>query len=299
MTTTENIFNLFQLPPRSDSTMQKPLATFSLYTAQEIHTTIERRSSKNCQLIFIRNGQASLFIDDSCLKLNACDLVLIAPDTAFHLDTSCQQDVVTFIELSNYFIKEILLPMTKQNDILCSFFNKLCFDSTTKLGFLFFQSPNNWVLNSFNHLFFEYQQTENRNPRILNLYLAILLEEVTVLYTVFYQENLFLQERIDISDILAYIEENFSTVNLKSLAQTFHYSPAYLSSLFKKKTSVKFTDYLKELKMKKARDYLLNTNQTIDEIAFLLGYSDRSQFFQVFKSYYALTPLQYKKSCCS
>jgi AraC-like DNA-binding protein len=45
-----------------------------------------------------------------------------------------------------------------------------------------------------------------------------------------------------------------------------------------------------------AEKYLKDRNISIDEIAYILGFSETSAFHRAFKSWTGLTPLQFKKS---
>ena len=56
-----------------------------------------------------------------------------------------------------------------------------------------------------------------------------------------------------------------------------------------------FIDFLKEYRLKKARDLLKNTNIRINEIAKMVGYDSASYFTTIFHKYYNTTPAQYRE----
>ena len=63
----------------------------------------------------------------------------------------------------------------------------------------------------------------------------------------------------------------------------------------KKNFDCNFSQLIKECKLNYARDYLLNSNYTVDEIAEKIGFYDRSHFDKVFKNQYNITPKNYRE----
>ena len=49
-----------------------------------------------------------------------------------------------------------------------------------------------------------------------------------------------------------------------------------------------------EVRMELAKDYLLNTQLTAQEIAYQLGYAQPNNFYRAFKGFYRLPPEQYR-----
>ena len=98
-----------------------------------------------------------------------------------------------------------------------------------------------------------------------------------------------------ISGVIAYISDHFSTVTLQQVAEKFHYTTSYLSKYIQKHTGKSFSDLVTSFKMEKARQLLLNTTLSLNDIASAIGYSERSYFERMFKRYYSVTPYQYRK----
>lgn len=97
----------------------------------------------------------------------------------------------------------------------------------------------------------------------------------------------------EISDYL--YRNTHRQVTLKELAEQFHYNYSYLSSLFAQVVHMNFTEYLTELRIKRAKDLLDQASLTISEVAEAVGFSDISYFSKVFKKRTGQTPSQYKR----
>lgn len=100
-----------------------------------------------------------------------------------------------------------------------------------------------------------------------------------------------------IRKILLLMEDNLSLgLPLGRMAQSVNLSSSRLSHLFKSELGMSPAQYLKTLRMKKARGLLENTFLSVKEIAIQVGLGDGSHFVQDFKKSYGLTPIQYRNA---
>lgn len=96
---------------------------------------------------------------------------------------------------------------------------------------------------------------------------------------------------------LKYIEDNYNRdISVNELAELFYVSPNYYSTMFKQESGSTTVNYIKELRLKKACEYLRSSDRSIADISKEVGYEDSQYFFRVFKKSIGLTPLDYRKS---
>ncbi|MFP4662248.1 MAG: response regulator [Halanaerobiales bacterium] len=94
-----------------------------------------------------------------------------------------------------------------------------------------------------------------------------------------------------------YIEENIgSNITQLKVAKEVNISRAYFSQCFKDLLGKSFGKYVREEKIKRAKEYLLNTSKPVYWIAQQVGFSDEKYFSRVFKKYTGLLPTEYRKS---
>jgi YesN/AraC family two-component response regulator len=98
-----------------------------------------------------------------------------------------------------------------------------------------------------------------------------------------------------IKEILSYIENNIRTASLEELSTKFYFHPNYLSSLIKHQTGLSYSTWLTTYRIKHAKNYLTQTNLSIQEILGKIGYSDKTYFFKLFKTQVGMTPGEYRK----
>lgn len=99
------------------------------------------------------------------------------------------------------------------------------------------------------------------------------------------------------AQMVKYIDNNFqSELYLKDLSVKFLINQVYCCQLFKKNLGKTFTEYVTDLRIKKACELLKHTELSIDEIAAKVGYMDYYYFNKVFKKQSGITPTKFRKS---
>jgi AraC-like DNA-binding protein len=86
-----------------------------------------------------------------------------------------------------------------------------------------------------------------------------------------------------------------SKIVVRELAEELHVSTEYLSTLFKKTEQITISEYILREKVKLARNLLIYSKYTIENIALYLGFSSQSHFGMVFKKYTGETPNLYRQ----
>jgi two-component system, response regulator YesN len=95
---------------------------------------------------------------------------------------------------------------------------------------------------------------------------------------------------------IKYINENYNRdIAINDIAEKFNMSPNYFSAVFKRETSQTTVNFIKDLRLKKACDYLIHSDKSVVDISKEVGYEDSQYFFKVFKKATGQTPLQYRR----
>lgn len=83
--------------------------------------------------------------------------------------------------------------------------------------------------------------------------------------------------------------------SVTSIASELYFSPKYLSDLLKKETGKSAKNLIDDYLMIKAKDELLNSNNSISEIAFSLGFNYSQHFAKMFKSKLGISPSKFRE----
>ncbi len=99
-----------------------------------------------------------------------------------------------------------------------------------------------------------------------------------------------------ISEVVQYVNQNYAEhLSLEGTAKHFHFSPYYLSRIFKEITGFTFIEYLSNLRVTQAQKRLRDSEDSVVTIASQVGFGNQSHFGRIFKSISGITPLQYRK----
>ena len=140
----------------------------------------------------------------------------------------------------------------------------------------------------------ENEQSNGNSGRSLILHSALNL----LLTYVFRKMALPMKRELAVnSDLLLYIKNNCSEpLRLDTIADMVGYNPAYFSRIFKEFSGKNFTEYLKCARIEKAEFLLVDTDESVSNIALQVGFSDKTKFFKAFKKQVGCSPLEYRKS---
>lgn len=97
--------------------------------------------------------------------------------------------------------------------------------------------------------------------------------------------------------MMGYIEEHFmQSVTLEDIALSGACCKSRCSALFRKYLRDTPITYVTKLRLKKSLAMLLDSDACITDIAYENGFSSGSYYCEIFKKYYGMPPLQYRKS---
>lgn len=98
-------------------------------------------------------------------------------------------------------------------------------------------------------------------------------------------------------DAIAYIRANYNQdFNMAVVSNHVSMNYSLFSLAFKQYTGTNFVNYLKQIRMEKAEEYLQTTDMRIGEISQNIGYDNEKHFMKIFKAMYGVSPTEYRKN---
>lgn len=99
-----------------------------------------------------------------------------------------------------------------------------------------------------------------------------------------------------LEQIYQYIAQEYASPNfsIKQMASDLHMSISALSSYFKNRTGQLLSDYITEMKMKKASHLLAHSNLSVQEIALAVGYFNANSFIRRFHQMKGMSPREFR-----
>lgn len=124
-----------------------------------------------------------------------------------------------------------------------------------------------------------------------------LLIEITNEYLLKINESTVQNLNSSLAKILNWIKINSGTnFKIEKMAGELSYNKDYLARFFKKNMGMSIKDYLVLLRLNQAKKYIFETNLTIKEISYKVGFNDYNYFIKVFKKQEGITPVQFRNT---
>ena len=156
---------------------------------------------------------------------------------------------------------------------------------------IIFSDDDRYILSLFERILEEFENKESGYNEIIRLKLTEI-----ILLTI--RKHSAIDKLCSDELCNALIDYAYSNLNNKNLLGNFakehKVNLPYLSKRFKLVLGVKFSDYLKSLRIKQCTYLLLSTNKKIIDIASLCGYSDMKFFYKIFKEFTGMSPSEYR-----
>ena len=92
-----------------------------------------------------------------------------------------------------------------------------------------------------------------------------------------------------------YINKNYmKDISLDDISRYCNISSYYFSKLFKQETGENYVEYLSRVRIENAKKMLTESEASIKEISYSVGFSDPNYFSRAFKKYEGVSPTEYK-----
>jgi two-component system response regulator YesN len=98
-----------------------------------------------------------------------------------------------------------------------------------------------------------------------------------------------------ITPAINFIDANYDkSVTLAEIAKASHLSGSRLAHIFKEQMGITIIDYLTGVRIERAKQLLLATEQSCTEICFQIGYNNQSYFTRTFKDIVGMPPRKFR-----
>lgn len=150
----------------------------------------------------------------------------------------------------------------------------------------------------------EVELSENIDRHSQNLIVSNI--ELLLNYCTRYYDRQFITRKTANNDVLSKVEDILTTYfqspdlhekglpTVKYLADEVHLSANYLSDLLKRETGMNAQDRIHHYLIEEAKNLLLNSDKSVGELSFALGFEYPQYFSRLFKAKTGMTPLAYR-----
>ncbi|WP_211748673.1 helix-turn-helix domain-containing protein [Paenibacillus sp. Marseille-Q4541] len=248
---------------------------------------VEDHWHDSIELLFVLKGKVDVYIEKKKCTLQEED-VLIINSNEIHSIQSQENNLLLALQIPISFIKMHFADI-EQVRFLCK-------------SFLYGREEQE-KFNEIRSLLAEMMWVHNKENYSYELKIkSLLFQLIYVLLWKFRESREDTSSRIGskytarLLSIVNYIQDNYmKSLSLIDIAEKEHLSVPYLSSFFQKSMGKSFSQYVNQLRLKHAVRDITYTDHSITQIAMDHGFPSLKSFHKVFKEFYLITPIQYRK----
>lgn len=249
------------------------------------------------ELSYVYSGKFTEVIKDKTVTLNEGQVSIIDTGIPHSILPTNEEDIIINILIRKEYFSTSFLSRLSSKGIISEFLVNAVSDKKNHDNYIIFNSDNNKKMpNLIKELLCEYYEKSLFSDEIIDCYMILIFTEL--IKTFQYDTNHSLTDSngsATVIDILNYLEENYMTCTLSSMATHFNFHPNYLSSLIKKSTNKSFKELIQAQKLTRCSILLSNSDMPIYEIANEIGYQNLNFFYKKFKSYFGITPNEFRQ----
>lgn len=254
------------------------------------------------EIMLVQEGKLIYLVDDcEPITMSEGDIIFIPPHVV-HDTTLPTDEEVTFRSTVVKFSPLFLYPMeTTQSDVDCL----LIAPAFDQKYYLFSKDdPNATVLADIMKTILAEQEQKRvgyelaMRGELISLYIDLVrncsADPVRVQKEP--EREVAADTAQQLHQIMIYLKENYQyNVSMQEVADVCGMSYYHFSRFFKKLTGKRFNEYLLEMRLNYGQKKLLQSNQSISDIALECGFEYVSYFIQKFRDRYGITPKEFQR----
>ena len=237
-------------------------------------------------------GSLRQVIDGQEVRLSPGTISLVDTKTVHELDSADEGDILINIALSKEFLSERLVSALPANNLLTTFFVNALNSTSQQVNYLVFDTSGEKRLQAtIEELIYEsFFPSPNMHTEFLDQLFRLAVMDMlgcidaNVAYSRLSKSNLI------VADALRIIDQQYPSCTLEGVAREVGVSAPYLTTLLKRNVGKSFIQLVTSKRMALARELLLTTDVTVEQVAHSCGYENLSFFYRKFREAHGCNP---------
>ncbi len=239
-------------------------------------------------------GSCRLFFEDTVLSLPQGTVCIVAPGSKHDVEVP-DDSTVYCLMLRRSTFETTFFSLLSRNDALSLFFRANLNEDQGPNYLMFHAAGTPEIERAIRRAMYECFRNDTYSNTCAISYVHLLF--AYLLRAAGDSPNFYrYQAGADFSQILHAIRHHYQTLTLTELAEQFHYSRPHLCTLIRQNTGMSFTELIKQIRMSRAEEYLMNTDLPVFEIAEIVGYHSADHFARVFRGSFSCSPQEYRRT---
>lgn len=271
-----------------------PFAAY-VWEPQNYTTRVSLHWHREAELVRFSQGRFQVSVDMNEAEIDG-DAFLFLPGNVMHtfiLPPHCEESAIVF--------DPKMLMLQCYDELQSEIFDALLSSNIPLPPII---TPEHPAFNRIDKLYrycVRYGTTNNASMRLI---IKAKLLEILALYheyglltrkDVHSSANRTKQDKL--KDLLNYIDSHYAgPMTVKDASMRVGFSDQYFCRYFKHATGMSFTEYLNDLRLRRAAKEIELSSRAISDISYDHGFENAGYFFKSFKKKFGITPMQYRKN---
>jgi AraC-like DNA-binding protein len=251
---------------------------------REASWSINKLSSPCTIIWLVLNGSKTVRLDDAVYELEAGNLAIIPPNVSITVHPTPNDALI---------LHHLAVGMTARIGTL-DLFDRYRFPRVSPLGDA---AARHAIVDCWQRLIAETEQLEGnelRMIRINELTYRLLDQLIQPLQSGLAAPPATIDPRVQ--SACQYIRQQLSVKpSMAAISRHVYTSESHLRLLFRKTLGVSPMDYMRQVRVERARELLSATKRSLKEISWMLGFEDQSQFSREFRGAEGISPQDYRR----
>ncbi len=253
---------------------------------------------KFIEIVYFDRGSGYHTVEGNKHRVSAGDLYVLNP----FISHEFQADEVGVLRVINVMFYADFFDLNIQANSFITDVYKALFGvelkESKRVDFIHLHGENQQGFSSmFRAMLKEFQDKSDGYLKVLYNQLSVLLislfrdyvNETNKLGLTVFQKN-------RVESAIKYLDTHFmQNVNVDTIAKNMGFCSLYFNHLFKLYTGNTIPQYIKNKRLEHACRLLEQTDKSVEQICYDVGYSDIKHFYKIFRTHKKMTPGEYRK----
>ena len=243
-------------------------------------------SHKGIEIVYVVAGLGEHVVDDNRIRMKKGSLLIMNNDCKHRFENIDPMKYYNLL-LNPKFLSEKF----NKGDSLDTLFKFYGFDISEKFIHINLDASNE--IKKVEGLFFDIMEEEIREEIGFTNFIQIRVAEIINIIARKYNERGSLNEKVSLvfNEAMDYIKSNCCReLELEDIAAKFGYDPVYFSRKLKKHFGFSFKQLVIKKRLDRVLYYLWLDNNSIDDIMYKCGFTNKSYFYKLFEKQFGVKP---------
>lgn len=247
-------------------------------------------------LIYLMDGHGMLYLDEGDFELREGDFYLIPAGVYYNFIIEPESICLCF-NLRKSYVSAEYKTIFQEDPRLTDFITGSLEEDSTMTHLALHTDNNEDIRELALTIFAEYVNQKKYSNNAMKSYLSLLF---TFLLR---SDETVIESSVKVSrteqqfqQILDYLKQHYQSTDLADVADAVHFSKQYVCRIVKNHSGITFQKLLTQIRLDMVKQYLAETDLSLENIAELCGFGASSHLSKVFKNTFGEAPSAYRKS---